>query len=147
MRSHLIRHGLLALVLSAAGPVLAQQPVRPPAPADTGAAARDTAVARRDTAARAGPSAGAQRTASDACMDPMYVQLRQIPIERMDENQRRAYEELDKACTEARVNQARRRMGSILGIGRPDYANEVVPWLIGVAVFCTGVIMFAQTTR
>lgn len=77
----------------------------------------------------------------------MYVQLRQIPIERMDENQRRAYDELDRACTEVRVAEARRRMGSSWDITRPDYAHEVLPWIIGVAMFCTGVIMFAQVAH
>lgn len=89
----------------------------------------------------------AARIPSNACADPMYVQLRQIPIERMDDNQRRAYEELDRACTEARVAEAKRRMGSSWDITRPDYASEVVPWIIGVAMFCTAVIMFAQVAH
>lgn len=129
-------------VLLAGGSLSAQQPT----PARDTLARRDTVKTPADSARRPTGPAAPRAVPENPCLDPVYVQLRRIPIERMSDNERRAFEELDGACAEVRVGEARRRMRAV-EMGKPDYEHEVVPWLIGVVVFCTAVIMFAQTTR
>ncbi len=130
-----VASGALALTLIVApAPVRAQQPS---APARDSALVRDSANAPREGAG----------TRSDPCADPVYLQLRQIPLNAMTDQQRHDLDELDAACTEARLAAARRKISHTTAPypGHVDYLNEVLPWVMGVAFFCSTVILLART--